>query len=79
MFGLAACNQAADPCLVNHNGALWIYYDGTDNTTPAGAIGVAVYNGPMGQYAGCDSQPFPQMGSGPILLPHQLPRSFMIR
>ena len=53
MFGLTACNQAADTSVIEVSGKTYLFFDGTDNTTPAGRIGYAVYNGTLAQYDAC--------------------------
>jgi hypothetical protein len=53
MFGLADCNQAADPCLAEADGKTILYYDGTDNANAKASIGLAVFNGTPEDYAAC--------------------------
>ena len=52
LYGLPKADQVADTCIVeSDDGRTFLYDDATDNSTPAGAIGVAIYPGTLEQYA----------------------------
>jgi hypothetical protein len=68
LFGLAACNQAADTCYVDRGNELWLYYDGTDNVNSAGRIGYAVYHGSAAMFNGCGSAAGGSAAGGSIYL-----------
>jgi hypothetical protein len=53
MFGLLACDQAADTSIIEANNNLYLFYDGTDNYNSAGRIGYSKYNGTLTQYDQC--------------------------
>ncbi len=54
-FGLTACDQSADPCIIQDvaSGSLFVYYDGTDNVNQAARIGMAIFPGQFTDYAAC--------------------------
>jgi hypothetical protein len=53
MFGLVNSNQAADTSLLDMGNKVYMYYDGTDNTTPGAAIGVAIFPGRLSELGEC--------------------------
>jgi len=55
MFGLPACDQAADASIIEYKGKTYLFYDGTDNPHGTGAIGYSVYNGTLEQYDACEN------------------------
>ena len=52
-FGLKACNQVADTCIIEYKGNTYLFYDATDNVNGAGAIGYSVYHGTLAMYDAC--------------------------
>jgi len=52
-FGLIACDQSADASLLEANGNLYLFYDGTDNTHGTGAIRYSKYTGSLADYDNC--------------------------
>jgi hypothetical protein len=62
MYGLPTANQVADTCIVeSDDGRTFLYNDATDNFTPAGAIGVAIYPGTLADYAAKGDGPLPTL------------------
>ena len=53
MFGLAACSQAVDACMVDTGHGLILYFDGTDNTHQTAKIGALTLNTTLQNYFGC--------------------------
>jgi hypothetical protein len=53
LFGLKACNQAADTSIIEHAGKTYLFFDGTDNANRDGRIGVAIYDGTLADYDRC--------------------------
>jgi hypothetical protein len=66
LYGLPKANQVADTCIVESgDGRTFLYNDATDNFTPGGAIGVAIYPGTLADYAA--------KGDGPAATPTPSP------
>ena len=58
-YGLTACNQLADPSVVEAYSKVFMYFSANDNANAKGNIGVAVYNGTLSQYDSCTTPPTP--------------------
>jgi hypothetical protein len=67
-YGLTACNQLADPSVVEAYGSTFMYFSANDNANAKGNIGVAVYNGTLAQYNSCTlpATPTPTPTATPI-------------
>ena len=56
-YGLAACNQIADPSFIEFNNQINLYWSANDNANTAGNIGLAIYPGTLSQFEACNPNP----------------------
>jgi hypothetical protein len=79
LYGLPKADQVADTCIIeSDDGRTFLYDDATDNSTPAAAIGVAIYPGTLEQYALGSARtrtptPGPTVTCTPTALPMAMP------
>jgi microcystin-dependent protein len=55
LWGMTACNQTADACMVQSGGNVYVFYDGTDNSNETGRIGYMEYPGTLANLDACQN------------------------
>jgi hypothetical protein len=53
VWGLTACDQAADSSIIEYNGSSYLFYSHDDNTNSQGRIGYSKFSGTLSDYDAC--------------------------